>query len=186
MEGEALQHPRSKEQRGRQVATAHVGGPLQVADSMIQHGCLPMQDVTSYRMEALVRDVAGVIRAVAPPASGRVALGGHDWGGYVAWHVAHVHPGLVDRLVVMCAPHPRRILANFDLNQSKRCGWAGGRAAGRRPGVGGPLLCIMVVCHYEGLGLTQRGWGLCYVAMLGLAAAMVRRRRDGPQAQAGL
>ncbi len=33
-------------------------------------------------------------------------LVGHDWGGVVAWVVAALHPELLDRLVIINAPHP--------------------------------------------------------------------------------
>jgi epoxide hydrolase 4 len=33
---------------------------------------------------------------------------GHDWGGVIAWHLASTRPELVDRLVILNAPHPAR------------------------------------------------------------------------------
>ena len=30
---------------------------------------------------------------------------GHDWGGIVAWAFAGLHPVLLDRLVILNAPH---------------------------------------------------------------------------------
>jgi pimeloyl-ACP methyl ester carboxylesterase len=36
----------------------------------------------------------------------RVALAGHDWGGYTAFLLAIAHPERVERLVVFGAPHP--------------------------------------------------------------------------------
>jgi pimeloyl-ACP methyl ester carboxylesterase len=76
--------------------------------------------VASYRIDRLAADVAGVIRAVAPPGTGRVSLCGHDWGGVLAWHVAALYPQLLDRLAVLCAPHPACYRANMDWDQMKR------------------------------------------------------------------
>ncbi|GAB4814773.1 hypothetical protein N2152v2_001819 [Parachlorella kessleri] len=80
------------------------------------------QDINSYRMRLLVEDVVGVIRAIAPPDTGRVALCGHDWGGMIGWHVAHMYPELVDRLAVVCFPHPQRFkCSQMSLEQLRRC-----------------------------------------------------------------
>ncbi len=59
--------------------------------------------VSSYRWELLTRDVAGLIRARG---AGRAVVVGHDWGGAVAWLFAMRYPELVERLVIMNAPHP--------------------------------------------------------------------------------
>lgn len=113
-------------------------------------------------------DVVGVIKALTP-ASGRVALGGHDSGwvvwwvgrvmqcqccqppprlptppiphqlfttpqsrpanppcpalwsrGLVAWFTACAHPELVERLCILCIPHPACFLPNLDRNQCLR------------------------------------------------------------------
>src|SRR5579859_3244511 len=63
--------------------------------------------VDSYRIEALTADVAGLI-AHAGYAKAHVI--GHDWGGVVAWAVAMRHPDVVDKLVVLNAPHPAAYL----------------------------------------------------------------------------
>lgn len=57
----------------------------------------------AYRPEVLASDVKGLIEA-----SGRrsVTLVGHDWGGEIAWWIALTYPQLVQRLVIMNAPHP--------------------------------------------------------------------------------
>jgi pimeloyl-ACP methyl ester carboxylesterase len=62
--------------------------------------------VHNYTLDKLTADVANLCRSLAP----RVSLVGHDWGGVIAWSVAHHHPELVDKLVVMNAPHPGRLL----------------------------------------------------------------------------
>jgi pimeloyl-ACP methyl ester carboxylesterase len=56
-----------------------------------------------YRMELLIDDVVGLVRAAGEEKATIIA---HDWGGLIAWHVAMRHPEVVDRLVVMNLPHP--------------------------------------------------------------------------------
>lgn len=59
--------------------------------------------VEAYRLRRLVDDVAGLMAALG---SDRAAIAGHDWGGVVAWRLAIDRPALVDRLIVLNAPHP--------------------------------------------------------------------------------
>lgn len=59
--------------------------------------------VSSYRMELLARDVARLVRHLGYE---RTHLVGHDWGGAIAWCVPALHPGLVERLAILNAPHP--------------------------------------------------------------------------------
>lgn len=61
-------------------------------------------DPAAYRIEALVGDVVGLIAAAGQPRLH--GLIGHDWGGAVAWAVAIARPDLVERLIVLNAPHP--------------------------------------------------------------------------------
>jgi epoxide hydrolase 4 len=62
--------------------------------------------VADYAIDRLVADVVGLARTFG----GRVSLVGHDWGGVVAWFVAMWHPDLIDRLVILNAPHPAAYL----------------------------------------------------------------------------
>ena len=57
-----------------------------------------------YRMTALVEDV----RALAHELSSgkKFVLAGHDWGGAVAWSFAIAHPEMLEKLVIVNAPHP--------------------------------------------------------------------------------
>lgn len=59
--------------------------------------------VASYRMSALVRDVTGLIRHAGEQ---RAAVAGHDWGGLIGWRLAMEHPELLEKLIVLNAPHP--------------------------------------------------------------------------------
>ncbi len=61
------------------------------------------QAVADYRIETLAADVVALADGFG---DGRFRLVGHDWGGIVAWAVGALHPGRLDRLVVMDAPHP--------------------------------------------------------------------------------
>lgn len=63
--------------------------------------------VGSYRLELLTGDVAALIRSLGVE---RAHVVGHDWGGVVAWDLAHSHPAAVDRLVILNAPHPSAYL----------------------------------------------------------------------------
>jgi pimeloyl-ACP methyl ester carboxylesterase len=58
----------------------------------------------AYHLRYLVADVAALVRATGRP---RAHIGGHDWGGIVAWTFAGCHPELIDRLVICNAPHLR-------------------------------------------------------------------------------
>jgi epoxide hydrolase 4 len=71
--------------------------------------------IAPYRATAVVEDLAALVRW----AGGRVALLGHDWGGFLAFCLAAEHPELVSRLVILNAPHPesyaRALRSSFQL-----------------------------------------------------------------------
>lgn len=56
-----------------------------------------------YDIRTLAGDIAHLIEALGYQ---RAAVVGHDWGGAVAWAVAMLHPGRVERLAVLDAAHP--------------------------------------------------------------------------------
>ena len=55
----------------------------------------------------LSADVAGLIAACGEE---RATVVGHDWGGVIAWMTAIRHPEVVDKLVILNAPHPNAYL----------------------------------------------------------------------------
>lgn len=59
--------------------------------------------VASYRLDALVADLVGLVDACGRD---RAAVVGHDWGGIVAWAAIERHPDRFGRAVVLNAPHP--------------------------------------------------------------------------------
>jgi pimeloyl-ACP methyl ester carboxylesterase len=57
----------------------------------------------SYATADLAADVVAMLDAVGIE---RAVIVGHDWGGGVAWTLAHLHPDRVERLIVMNCPPP--------------------------------------------------------------------------------
>lgn len=70
-----------------------------------------------YDIETLTTDVAALIRALGYQ---RAHVVGHDWGGAVAWWLAITRPELVDRLVIMNAPHPATFRQAMQNNWRQR------------------------------------------------------------------
>jgi len=70
------------------------------------------EPVEGYRVPVVVEDV----RALASKLGARkFVLVGHDWGGVIAWAFAAQHPEMLEKLVIINAPHPTvfaRELAN--------------------------------------------------------------------------
>lgn len=60
----------------------------------------PRQD--DYHLRHLARDVAAIIEASG---HSKAHVVGHDWGGIIAWTFAGLYPALLDKLVILNAPH---------------------------------------------------------------------------------
>lgn len=60
-------------------------------------------DVKQYRAVELVEDLRQLIEQFG---GGRAIVVAHDWGGAAAWNLAAQHPGCVEQLVILNAPHP--------------------------------------------------------------------------------
>jgi len=75
-------------------------------------------DVDAYRMTCIVQDIAGLI----VQNGGKCTLVGHDWGGIASWLLTMLHPSLIERLVILNAPHfvPMRREIDRSLEQKLR------------------------------------------------------------------
>ena len=73
--------------------------------------------VRSYTIDRLAADVRGLVHAFGRQ---RALIIGHDWGGVVAWRLAMDHPELVEKLVVMNAPHPAAFARELRSGWSQR------------------------------------------------------------------
>jgi len=75
--------------------------------------------VANYVMDKLLADVVDLVHALGYE---RVTLVGHDWGGVIAWNTAAspAHNQVVERLIVLNAPHPIGFFKNLSLAQLRR------------------------------------------------------------------
>jgi pimeloyl-ACP methyl ester carboxylesterase len=62
------------------------------------------REVAAYRARHLMQDVQALAQALG--AEPLAALVAHDWGGAVAWNLASLELALIERLVILNAPHP--------------------------------------------------------------------------------
>ncbi len=59
--------------------------------------------VSGYAMSTIVGDIHALVSHLGKKP---FTLIGHDWGGIVAWHFAAQYPELLERMIVINAPHP--------------------------------------------------------------------------------
>lgn len=76
--------------------------------------------VAAYDTDPLVADIRGFIEERGARSA---LLAGHDWGGTVAWATAMHHPEVVDRLAILNAAHPRRLLEGLHHPDQLRRSW---------------------------------------------------------------
>lgn len=108
--------PEGAESWSKQVAALAQAGVLAVAPDMRGYGLsdAPAQ-VDDYRIDRLVEDVAGIIKAFGRD---QAHIAGHDWGALVAWFFASIHPETTKTLTVLSVGHPAAVLeARADAEQ---------------------------------------------------------------------
>jgi len=75
------------------------------------------EPLDAYRVPVIVEDVRAL---AAKLGAAKFVLVGHDWGGVIAWAFAAQHPEMLEKLVIINAPHPTvfaRELANNPAQQ---------------------------------------------------------------------
>jgi pimeloyl-ACP methyl ester carboxylesterase len=76
--------------------------------------------IASYAGDLLAADVRGLIHERGAESA---MLVGHDWGGTAAWTTAMNHPEVVDRLAILNAAHPRKLLQGLHHPGQLRKSW---------------------------------------------------------------
>jgi epoxide hydrolase 4 len=76
--------------------------------------------VAAYDTDRLAADVRGLVQERGAESA---LLVGHDWGGTVAWATAMYHPEVVDRLAILNAAHPRKLLHGLRTPGQLRKSW---------------------------------------------------------------
>ncbi len=81
-------------------------------------------ETAAYRAKPLLQDLRELVQMITAdsPTPGQLAgLVAHDWGGALAWGFAAQHPAMLQRLVIVNAPHPatfQRELASSPAQQA--------------------------------------------------------------------
>jgi pimeloyl-ACP methyl ester carboxylesterase len=74
----------------------------------------------AYGLELLTADVVALIDACGRD---RVHIVGHDWGGGVAWSLAHFHPDRVASVTSLATPHPRAFVKSLTSSDQALRSW---------------------------------------------------------------
>ena len=74
-------------------------------------------EVGDYRISLVAEDLRQLIRALGREKAIVVA---HDWGGSAAWYLASRHPEVIDRLVIVNAPHPATFARELAASAEQR------------------------------------------------------------------
>jgi epoxide hydrolase 4 len=73
--------------------------------------------VDAYRVSILVEDVRALAEKLGAK---KFVLVGHDWGGVVAWAFAAAHPEMLEKLVIINAPHPSVFARELAVNPDQQ------------------------------------------------------------------
>lgn len=74
-------------------------------------------DPAAYRLPLLLEDLRALVTQLG---AGPVTMVAHDWGGAIAWVFAMTYPDLLERLVIINAPHPVIFAQELATNPAQR------------------------------------------------------------------
>lgn len=76
-------------------------------------------EVQAYKPRALLQDLTALI-ALESPSQPAACVVAHDWGGALAWNLAIQHPELLQRLLIINAPHPGAFVRELQHNPAQQ------------------------------------------------------------------
>ncbi|MHA1145602.1 MAG: alpha/beta fold hydrolase [Candidatus Helarchaeota archaeon] len=75
------------------------------------------EGMENYGIDILVQDMVGLFEELG---FDKINLAGHDWGGLVAWAVAEQYPDLIEKLIILNAPHPKAFLHSLQVDKQQQ------------------------------------------------------------------
>ncbi|KAL5614644.1 hypothetical protein BROUX41_004742 [Berkeleyomyces rouxiae] len=69
-----------------------------------------------YSFKSVANDLAALVRLEVGSSTAQILLGGHDWGGMVAWRLAEWHPQLIKAIFTVCTPYVAPAATFHDLD----------------------------------------------------------------------
>ncbi|MBN1801053.1 MAG: alpha/beta hydrolase [Candidatus Lokiarchaeota archaeon] len=75
------------------------------------------QGVENYTYDVIVEDIKQLSEKLN---LGKFTLVGHDWGGFISWAFAELHPELLDRVIILNAANPAIFLKHLLNNPAQQ------------------------------------------------------------------
>jgi epoxide hydrolase 4 len=77
------------------------------------------KEIKDYQVKNMVGDLDGLVKELGFE---KFTLVGHDWGGIVCWWFAMVHPELLEKFIIVNAPHPLIFAREMRENPEQQAG----------------------------------------------------------------
>lgn len=75
------------------------------------------ENLEDYKVERLIEDVKNIAEELN---LGKFNLCGHDWGGIISWIFAEIYPELLNKLIIINAPHPKLFGSKIRKNKDQK------------------------------------------------------------------